>query len=1089
MDNRITAIKDMIMQACERLKKDGISVDASTIDALVEKYTAEGISEMQAKHEIRKVERAVRTKHEISVMLGSELEVARNLQNLHVQHKGITLNMQDIDLMMIATSESVEELNLALSKITNVSGLSIGENESFEEYRQRVFDSYLDSLTSRNAYNAQKSLEMIGKLRHLGENVSPEEMAVINSVVGATAKEGHSAIVRGLIKELADSYESETITREVAEKMAKARVDDYLHIMREYSPIEKEGIKESSIEAWQELHRQVIYFYDSITIDEEAKYGKLILQNGTFEGSHLRKTLDFAKSMGKTVRINTLMFYMDCPDDIYEMEVSPTATMIAKEKLGFYVDEATKLFAEYPDTVRSVDIFNELLNRHPVVGMPYTLRSNFPQENADDNTKAGWLKHLDLDDLCEIMAIARGNLPNVDFMYNDDFLTDPEKMSATIQLVEELQGYGRRHGVTLIDSIGTQMHLDNDVTKEEIRNMFLSLKTLGLPIEITEFDLAMTSGVEGLSPEQIEVLRQKKINEIFEVVEELKGDCNIRGFTIWSKTDSQNFRVDLANMQLISDKKTPISTLHGGMFTEGMVPKSAVMAAKCRKQNFNYHGHTSRCGHASGFSDESYVLAARNQGIKRIGFSDHVPFESLENWQQGQRMHESEIDGYIASIRKLQEDNPDMVIRCGFEAEYDPSKKGYLAELRKSCDYMILGQHYVQQGMGLASKKDPEYPIVYANMVCDAIKTGIFDIVAHPDYFMLARDSFETEEARTLFMENARKASHMICQTAVEMGIPLELNARGATSDKKMDDGEYGYPHSLFWRVAEGYCNSPRMDGKKLLVIYAADAHHPGHIMSIDEDRELVEKKIDTSKLKFVSDEYDPVMAREDNLSLQDAYEESLETAVSYETSMIQMLISGVDISEGDSAYERIGEALSHSREKCSADCIESLRKIDEKLATLDDYSSYSEEKKALLREKGKLKKERIIETCEARERAIDRAQVSLSEAHEIGCETKEEFVQVVGYLTEEKTSSNPVAIQNANDSIDAFKESKSESKTDVSSIGEKPKTLVYKPAESGNSGGDGNSSSDGGFASSINLLLVIGMLVLFGIVAYFMIR
>jgi histidinol-phosphatase (PHP family) len=808
-----------------------------------------------------------------------------------------------------------------------------------------------------------------------------------------------------------------------------------------------------------------------------------MLQGGVFEGERLRKSLEYAKSMGKTVRMNALMFYMDCPDEIYNLEQNSTSSAIAREKLETYVDSVTGVMSEYPGVVRSVDVFNELLNRHPMSGdVPYMVRGDIPQdmETSDfDNIKSGWLKHLTVEDICEVMQVARRNLPNVDFMYNDDFLTDPKKLSATIELVRRIQDYSKGLGIQLIDSIGTQMHIDNDVSKEEIRNMFLGLKELGLPIEITEFDLAMTCGVDGLSTEQIEILRQKKINEIFEVVEELKDECNIRGFTIWSKTDSQNFRVTLANEIAHKEGREFISTLHGGVFTEEMAPKSAEMSKKVRKQNFNYHGHTSRCGHASELSDDLYVVAARNQGLSRIGFSDHVAFGPLENWQQGKRMHISEIDGYIASIRKLQEENPDMVIRCGFEAEYDPGKKGYLAELRKSCDYMILGQHYVQNGMGLIDTRDnPDYPLIYANMVCEAMETGIFDIFAHPDYFMLERDKCSSDESYALFMENAKKASLMICTKAKEMGIPLELNVRGAKEYKEGRDSEFVYPHSLFWSVASEVGNE---------VIYAVDAHHPSHIMSIDEDRDFVETKIDTSKLTFVSDEYDPVIAREDNLSLQEAYEESLETGITHETSLIQMLISRVDVSEGENAYEKIGELLSGSREKFINDCSERLRKMDERIAALDDNTSYTEEQRSKLRAKWELRKERIIETCEARERAVDRAQVSLSEAHEIGCETKDEFVQVIGYLTEEKTSSNPVAIENASNSIEAFKESKETSKTESASVGEKPKTLIFKPLDTGTAS-DGNSSPAAGFSSSLNLLIVIGMLVLFGIIASFMI-
>ena len=1083
MDNRITAIKELVMQSCERLRAAGISVDESTVEEMVKKFTVEGIDEKQARFDIEKTERSIRTKHEIEVMLSKELEGARNLQNLSVQHKGITLNIQDIDLMMIANSHDFESLELVLSKITNISAPTLLENEGFVEYRQRVFDSYLNALTSRNEYNANNGIEMARKLEYLRKRISAEEMALVDKAVAKNSEYGHIAIINGITAAFRENYSSNGMSLEEALALAQEKVDGFLRTIREFSPIEKEGIKGTTIEAYQELEKQVRYFYDSITIDEEAKYGKVILQNGAFEDKYLRKCLDYARSLGKTVRINTLMFYMDCPRELFELEENDLNRKLVREKLGFYVDSVTKVFEQYPDVVRSVDIFNELLNRHPVAGdVPYTLRSDFPQEkdakgNYDDNTQAGWLKHLSLDDLCGVLAIARHNLPNVDFMYNDDFLTDPKKMEATLGLIKELQDYAKGNGVKLIDSIGTQMHLDNNVTKEEIRNMFLALSTLGLPIEITEFDLAMTSNVEGLTSEEIEIIRQHKINEVYEVIEELREQCNIRGFTIWSKTDSQNFRVDLDNMERIKSGKQPITSLHGGMFTEGMIPKSAEMAKLVRKQNFNYHGHTSRCGHAADMDDETYVLAARNQGITSIGFSDHVAFDTLEQWQQGQRMHVSEVDDYLKSIRELQDKYPDMTIRCGFEAEYDPSKMGYLADLRSKCDYMILGQHYVQSGMGIASRSDPNYPLIYAEMVCKAMDTGIFDIVAHPDYFMMFRDRMKSPEEYDEFMKNAAAASRMICSKASDLGIPIELNVRGALEHKEMSDGEFAYPHSLFWDIAAQ---------EKCTVIYGVDAHHPSHMLTIDEDRERLAKHIDTSKLKLV-ETYDPVVARENNEKLQTRYEETKRNSVTQETSLVQMIMAGVEVKEGDDAFERIGDMLTAIGDKFGKACTAEQIAISEEIKRVDDDTSYSDSEKVAMKARYELRRERVLETAKARERMLARATMSLSEAKEAGCKTKAEYIQVVGYLTEAKTSNDPQKRSNASAAVQAFSESKQQGTAMTTS--QAPKVYTYN-SNSGNNSGNNNSSSssDSGFTSSLNLLLAIGLLVIFGIAVVFMI-
>ncbi|MBQ3511120.1 MAG: endo-1,4-beta-xylanase [Bacilli bacterium] len=1066
MDNRYTMIKDLVTQTCNRLREMGISIDDSVIETMVQDFHSKDISIDQVKASVLSMEREQRTKHEVEMVLNNELTIARNLQNLPVQHKGITLHNQDIELMMIATCNNFEELAVVMDKI-NVGIIPEGfGNGDFVQYRQTLFDNYINNLTSKNDFFGNKDIEFSRKLEYLSRSglVTNEEMAEVMRIAKEKKELGNDAI----ISELTTTFGSE-------------KVHDMLLTIRDFTPVEKSGVKSTSVEYYRSLHTQIKYFHDSITLDEEGKYGKLILQDGTFDDRTLRKDLEYIKSLGKTARVNALMFYMDCPEEVYKLEEGHEATRIAREKLTFYVDEVTKVLADYPDVVRSVDVFNELLNRHPMVGdAPYMVRGDIPQ-NVDsddfDNINAGWLKHLSVEDICEILVTARENLPKVDFMYNDDHLVDPNKLPATIELIRRIQDYSKGLGVQLIDSIGTQLHMDNNISKEELRNMFISLSEIGLPIEITEFDLAMTSNVEGLTDDEIETLRQHKINEIYEVINELKDKCDIRGFTVWSKTDSQNFRVSLANEDLIRDGREPITTLHGGAYTEYCLPKSSEISKRIRKQNFNYHGHTSRCGHASSAHESLYVLAAKNMGIKTIGFSDHVAFSPLEYWQQGKRMHISEVEGYITSIRKLQKNNPDMIIRCGFEAEYSPLKVGYLSELRDSSDYMILGQHYVQDGFGIVKSQDnPEYPLIYAESICKAMETGIYDILAHPDYFMLERDTCSTDEKRQLFMENAKKASYMICEKAREMGIPLELNARGMDYERGID-GEYKYPHSVFWNAAAEVGNE---------VLFGVDAHYPGHLMHIDDSREEIAAAIDISKLKLVSDDYDPVLAREKNERLQQAFAETRESSVTAETAMIEMLLNNFEIDGESELSEQFISNLDSWREQFAENAEAKIKKVDEKLETIERDVKISDTEKQQKRDKYALRKARIQETLEVRREAISRCKESVLEAKAIGCSSKEEYVEIIGVLTEAKTESNPMKIAAAGDRVEAFKQSKESSKGSDSLDG--PKTLVYSD-QSGNNNGNSGNDSNGGYASSINLLLVIGMLVMFGLILGFMIK
>ena len=87
---------------------------------------------------------------------------------------------------------------------------------------------------------------------------------------------------------------------------------------------------------------------------------------------------------------------------------------------------------------------------------------------------------------------------------------------------------------------------------------------------------------------------------------------------------------------------------------------------------FNLHTHTTRCHHAKG-SDEEYVLAAIENGYDMIGFADHAPYVFPSGHKSGFRMELSKAQGYVDSVRALQDKYSDKIqVKLGFELEYYP---------------------------------------------------------------------------------------------------------------------------------------------------------------------------------------------------------------------------------------------------------------------------------------------------------------------------------------------------------------------------------------------------------------------------------
>lgn len=984
-----------------------------------------------------------------------KLSEVMELQELPLEYTGITLNNQDIDLMMIANSEAFDDLRERLERITNIK-TTINPNASIEDERQRVFDLYMQSLIPKVESLKKPELRLSKKIEYLKQSgvLSGEEISMVDEIISTSSTQ--QEMVRSLIR----SYSQNP-----------SKLHQIYKTLRDYTPIEKTGIIGTSLEAYRNLYNQIQQNYNSITIDGEAKYGSIALDDGTFDFEHLKKSLDFARENGKQVRLNALIFYMDCPEYLYQLPKNEESKRLVKQKLMDYVSATTKFIAEngYSDVVRSYDVFNELLNRFSMNGeISYMYRGDIPQAGltVDDNIKSGWLKHLDISDLCDVIAEARRNLKESDFMFNDDNWIDPRKIEANKELILEIQKYEKEHSVKLIDSIGTQMHIDNDSSKHDIENMIRELSKFGLPIEITEFDIAMTKGVSGLSDFEIEILRQQKINEVYSVVEELREECNIRGFTIWSKTDRQNFRVSLENERRIKEGEPTIESLHGGVFTENMEPKSKTYKFLLKNdfQTFNYHTHTNRCGHAGISEDREYVERARANGITQLGFSDHVPVPELAYQDSEHQMHISEVDEYVESIRNLQAENPDMKINVGFEVEFDPMKEQFFGELREKVDYMILGQHFVPSSNGLVKKNNnPDYPIKYANMLCKAMESGIFDIVAHPDIFMEYRDSLASEEAKRQFDDNAVVASHMICNKAKEIGIPIELNFAGIDKGQMMSDGKYSYPHPTFWKIASE---------TGVQVLYGVDAHDPSQFDKMVWNKKIADQIIDPEKLNIVSPNYNPVEARKNNSKLQELYTKGQQLATTYETNLTQLLV--FRMLSGFPETTRMDELLPGEVEQM----FENVSELMNKEAKAEKIKISMEKKSAEPAAEQEFQSKRteqilqhIEETHINRQNVLDRTKQALQYSIEIGCKSKHDVISTVSKITEANSTK---------------KESTKEKL--IANI-EQTKQISQEKQQHDNSKGNNTATNNNGFTNTNSLILIItficGIIICIGYIVY----
>lgn len=218
----------------------------------------------------------------------------------------------------------------------------------------------------------------------------------------------------------------------------------------------------------------------------------------------------------------------------------------------------------------------------------------------------------------------------------------------------------------------------------------------------------------------------------------------------------------------------------------------------------NYHTHTPRCRHASG-TEEEYVQAAIDGGLKILGFSDHTPYWFPEGYYTHMRMYPYELKNYCDSVRRVQKEYADKLrIHLGLEVEYYPAFfKDLLPRLRDhGIEYMLLGQHWIGNEMGEPysgnATGSEELLARYCNQTIEAMHTGLFAYLAHPDLLYYVGDD-------KIYDFHMRR----LCRAAKSCGMPLEINLWGLQQKKH-------YPVDRFWRLAAEEGNA---------VVIGADAH------------------------------------------------------------------------------------------------------------------------------------------------------------------------------------------------------------------------------------------------------------------------
>jgi histidinol-phosphatase (PHP family) len=194
--------------------------------------------------------------------------------------------------------------------------------------------------------------------------------------------------------------------------------------------------------------------------------------------------------------------------------------------------------------------------------------------------------------------------------------------------------------------------------------------------------------------------------------------------------------------------------------------------------------HTPLCRHAAGEPVE-YAAHAVKLGLKEIGFSDHSPMarDDFDNW----RMLDSQLDEYVAKVRRAQLEFPSLTIKLALEVDYIPGHEDWIRSLaaRHHWDYFIGSVHYVSETWDLDNptklsewkKRDPfEVWSVYFDRLTQAAASGLFEIIGHAD--LAKKFCFvPKEDCADMFRK--------FLQTCADKNVAIEINTAGLRKDCK----------------------------------------------------------------------------------------------------------------------------------------------------------------------------------------------------------------------------------------------------------------------------------------------------------------
>ena len=227
------------------------------------------------------------------------------------------------------------------------------------------------------------------------------------------------------------------------------------------------------------------------------------------------------------------------------------------------------------------------------------------------------------------------------------------------------------------------------------------------------------------------------------------------------------------------------------------------------------HLHSKLCGHATGELEE-YVEQGIALGLEAVGFSFHLPVEIPHEGKVN--VTREELDWLADEVARLRAGyEADVPVLFGGEADYLPDSEAEVEELTEAYpfDYVIGSVHFIGDWAfdhpghtdGFDAWDRRALYERYFGLVCDAARSGLFDIVGHIDLVKKFGHRLDGDWS---------DLAEQVCEAIVEGGLCVEINTAGF--DKPV--GEQYASAAIVRRLAL----------HSIPLTFGSDAHAPGQV-------------------------------------------------------------------------------------------------------------------------------------------------------------------------------------------------------------------------------------------------------------------